>query len=73
MESARAGDLFPLDQTNQLMAMVENEYREEPALPYLKLALKYGQYVNRAYLEWADEAIAELKSLQEDRTGDGID
>jgi hypothetical protein len=42
-------------------------------MPYLKLALRYGRYVNRAYLQWADEAISELKALQEQPAQDGLD
>lgn len=61
-----------LDQTNQLMAVVARDYGNDPAMPYLKLALRYGRYVNRAYLQWADEAISELKALQEHPAQDGI-
>jgi DNA-binding PadR family transcriptional regulator len=62
-----------LDQTNQLMEVVARDYRNDPAMPYLKLALRYGRYVNRAYLQWADEAISELKALQEQPAQDGLD
>jgi DNA-binding PadR family transcriptional regulator len=62
-----------LDQTNQLMEMVAKDYGNDPAMPFLKIALRYGHHVNRAYLQWADEAISELKALQAHQARDGID
>ena len=62
-----------LAQTTQLRAMVEEEYRDDPAMPYLRLALDYGHRVNRAYLDWAEEAVATLKALSTDRKPDEAD
>ena len=53
-----------LQQTNELLEQMETGYLEGPSKPYMKLALRYGHRVNRAYLDWADEAIAALKALQ---------
>jgi len=55
-----------LQQTEELMNQIGTGYLQGPSKPYLKLALRYGQRVNRAYLEWADEAIAALKDLQKE-------
>lgn len=62
-----------LHQTDELMDQMEKEYPQGPAKPYLKLALRYGQHVNRAYLDWADEAIAVLNSLENESGENEID
>ena len=37
---------------------------DDPNLPFWQLAFTYGEHVNRAYINWAEEAIAALRKME---------
>jgi DNA-binding PadR family transcriptional regulator len=41
-----------------------HEEVDDPNLPFWQLALSYGEHVNRAYINWAEEAIAALRKME---------
>jgi hypothetical protein len=42
----------------------EHQDGDDPNLPFWRLALGYGEHVNRAYINWAQEAIAALRKME---------
>ena len=55
-----------LSEVNQLEEKLNVEQTDNPNFPFWRLAFKYGEYINRAYIEWADEALAELRKMDKD-------
>ena len=41
-----------------------NEEVDDPNMPFWQLALSYGEHVNRAYINWAQEALASLRKME---------
>jgi hypothetical protein len=37
---------------------------ENPNQPFWLLAFDYGRHINRAYIQWADEALAALHKME---------
>lgn len=42
------------------------EHKDNPNLIYWLMTIRYGQYVNRAYLRWSDETLAVLRGMQKE-------
>lgn len=55
-----------LKEIETLKERFENEEINDPNMPFWKLAFTYGEHVNRAYINWAEEAIAALNEMNED-------
>ena len=47
-------------------AMLEADYKDNPNLPYWLMTVRYGQYVNRAYIRWSDESLAVLRGMEQE-------
>ena len=47
-----------------LKKQFEHEEVDDPNMPFWQLAFSYGEHVNRAYIEWAEEAIASLRRME---------
>ena len=47
-----------------LKKRLEQEEDDDPNMPFWQLAFSYGEHVNRAYIEWAKEAIASLRNME---------
>ena len=45
--------------------MLKADYKDNPNLTYWLMTLRYGQYVNRAYLRWCDETLAILRGMEQ--------
>ncbi|MBW1707686.1 MAG: PadR family transcriptional regulator [Deltaproteobacteria bacterium] len=46
--------------------MLKTDYKDNPNLTYWLMTLRYGQYINRAYLRWCDETLAILKGMEQE-------
>jgi DNA-binding PadR family transcriptional regulator len=54
-------ELFELD---ELKEQFQKGDAENPNQPFWQLAFDYGKHVNQAYIQWADEAIALLRKME---------
>jgi len=55
------------DELKEIEALKKNFDHQEvddPNLPFWRLAFGYGEHVNRAYINWAEETIAALREMQ---------
>jgi DNA-binding PadR family transcriptional regulator len=50
-----------LKQIEALKKQFNHQEIDDPNMPFWQLALSYGEHVNNAYINWAEEAIAVLK------------
>ena len=41
-----------------------SEEVDDPNMPFWRLAFGYGEHVNRAYIKWAEEALAALSKME---------
>jgi DNA-binding PadR family transcriptional regulator len=57
-----------LNDINVLKKRFEQEEVDDPNMPFWQLAFSYGEHVNRAYIEWAEEAIAALREMENKMT-----
>ena len=53
-----------LNEVNQLEKKLNIEGADNPNLPFWRLAFKYGEYINRAYVQWAEEALTALRKME---------
>jgi len=53
-----------LKEIELLKQRFEQEAVDDPNMPFWQLAFSYGEYVNRAYVKWAEEAIASLRKMK---------
>ena len=53
-----------LKEIETLKKRFEHEEIEDPNMPFWQLAFAYGEHVNRAYIEWAEEAVAALREME---------
>jgi DNA-binding PadR family transcriptional regulator len=60
----RARQRNELKEVEELKERFINEEVDDPNIPFWKLALSYGEHVNRAYIEWAEEALAALRKME---------
>jgi DNA-binding PadR family transcriptional regulator len=54
-----------LEEIEVLKKRFEQEEVDDPNMPFWQLAFSYGEHVNRAYIRWAEEAIASLYKMDE--------
>ena len=52
-----------LKEVEELKERFEHEEVDDPNIPFWQLAFSYGEHVNRAYIEWAEEALAALRKM----------
>ncbi|MBT8369799.1 MAG: hypothetical protein KJO34_02480, partial [Deltaproteobacteria bacterium] len=57
-----------LTEVNQLEEKLNTEAADNPNLPFWRLGFKYGATVNRAYIRWAEEALASLRKMETNRS-----
>jgi hypothetical protein len=55
-----------LKEIEALKERFEHTEVDDPNMPFWRLAFGYGEHVNRAYIKWAEEAIAALKKMDKD-------
>ena len=55
-----------LKEIEALKERFEHTEVDDPNMPFWRLAFGYGEHVNRAYIQWADEAIAALRKMDQD-------
>ena len=53
-----------LTEIEALKKRFQQEEVEDPNMPFWQLAFSYGEHVNRAYIKWAEEAIAALREME---------
>ena len=53
-----------LKEINAIEKLLNADYKDNPNLPYWLMSIRYGQYVNRAYLGWSKETLAALKGME---------
>ena len=46
--------------------VLKGDHKDNPNLTYWLMTVRYGQYVNRAYLRWSDETLAVLRGMKQD-------
>ena len=52
-----------LKEVEELKERFKNEEVDDPNMPFWQLAFSYGEHVNRAYIKWAEEALAALHKM----------
>ena len=46
--------------------MLKAYYKDNPNLRYWLMTVRYGQYVNRAFLRWSKETLTELRRMEQE-------
>ena len=54
-----------LEEIRATEKLLKTDYKNNPALPYWLMTVRYGLHVNRAYLRWCKEAVAILKEMEQ--------
>ena len=67
IERFRNRQMTDLKEIETLKDRFNNEEVDDPNMPFWQLAFAYGEHVNRAYLNWAEEALAALRKMDADR------
>ena len=55
-----------LEEIKATKKVLNADYKDNPALPYWLITVKYGLQVNRAYLRWCKETLAVLKRMEQE-------
>ena len=63
IECFRDRQINELKEIETLKERFEHEEADDPNMPFWQLALSYGEHVNRAYINWAQEALAALRKM----------
>ncbi len=63
IERFRDRQMNDLKEIETLKERFEHEEVDDPNIPFWQLAFSYGEHVNRAYIEWAEEALAALRKM----------
>ena len=53
-----------LKDVKRLEKKLNKEAGNNPNLPFWRLGFKYGAYINRAYIRWAEEAMVTLRKME---------
>lgn len=61
----RARQRNELKEVEELKERFINEEVDDPNIPFWQLAFSYGEHVNRAYIEWAEETLAALRKMDD--------
>ena len=64
----RDRQLNELKEIEALKEKFDNAEVDDPNMPFWRLAFGYGEHVNRAYVKWAEEAIASLREMDKGLT-----
>jgi len=64
IERFRSRQMTDLKKIETLKERFNNEEVDDPNMPFWQLAFAYGEHVNRAYINWAEEAIASLNQME---------
>ena len=56
-----------LKEIETLKKRFDQEEVDDPNMPFWQLAFAYGEHVNRAYINWAEEALASLRGMDTKR------
>jgi DNA-binding PadR family transcriptional regulator len=59
----RDRQLRELEEIEALKKHFEFQEVNDPNMPFWQLAFSYGEHVNRAYIHWAEEALAALSKM----------
>ncbi len=54
-----------LEEIQVLKKQLESQAVNNPNRPFWQLAFSYGEHVNRAYIAWAEEALATLREVDQ--------
>ena len=54
-----------LKEINAIEKLLNADYKDNPNFPYWLMSVRYGQYVNRAYLRWSKETLAALNGMEQ--------
>ena len=46
--------------------LLKADYKDNPNLSYWLMTVRYGQYVNQAYLQWSKETLAVLRGMKQE-------
>ncbi len=63
IECFRDRQINELKEIEALKERFEHEEVDDPNMPFWQLALNYGEHVNRAYINWTEEALAALRKM----------
>ena len=55
-----------LKEIEALKKRFKHEEIDDPNMPFWQMAFAYGEHINRAYINWAKEAIAALRMMEND-------
>ncbi len=61
----RARQRNELKEVEELKERFINEEVDDPNIPFWQLAFSYGEHVNRAYIEWAEETLEALRKMDD--------
>jgi len=68
IECFRDRQMKDLKEIETLKKRFEHEEVDDANMPFWQLAFSYGEHVNRAYINWAEEAIATLHEMENKTT-----
>ena len=54
-----------LKKIETLKGRFEPDEVDDPNMPFCQLAFAYGEHINRAYINWAEEAVASLRKMED--------
>ena len=54
-----------LKKIETLKGRFEPDEVDDPNMPFWQLAFAYGEHINRAYIYWAEEAVASLRKMED--------
>ena len=55
-----------LEEIKATEKVLKADYKDNLALPYWLITVKYGLHVNRAYLRWCKETLVVLKRMEQE-------
>ena len=64
IERFRDRQINELGEIVVLKAHFQHREVDDPNMPFWQLALAYGEHINRAYIQWAEEALAALRDMK---------
>ena len=64
IERFRDRQMDELKEIETLKGRFEKEDVDDPNMPFWQLSFAYGEHINRAYINWAEEAIAAIRRME---------